>query len=321
MGGNALKNTNCVRVNKDIYEKIKSIILEKLLSYNNFITVIEIPEKETFGDLDILYEYKIEMNIRDIVYELFSPKEVFSNGDIFSFSYQINETEYFQIDLIKVKNIQMAQLYYSYGDIGSILGRILKKNELTFGQEGIWLIYESEKIMILDNPIEICKFLDLNYTEWETGLKTKIDVFNWIIKCKYFDKEYFKIESFNSVYKRNYENRPNFKLFVDYVYTFEIQRKESITYSVEDYIKIFNKENDKKKIDQKISIIKLHQEKFNGRIFIQFTEAKNINKYKEDFKNHISQSHDFNDWLENNNFEFINTQIKEFILKNQISNH
>jgi len=321
MGGNALKNTNCIRVSKDLYEKIKSLILEKLLSYNNFITVIEMPEKETFGDLDILYEFKMGMNIHDIVYELFSPKEVFLNGDIFSFSYQINETEYFQIDLIKVKNIQMAQLYYGYGDIGSIIGRILKKNELTFGQDGMWLIYEDEKIILLDNPIEICKFLDIDYKEWESEFKTKIDVFNWIIKCKYFDKEYFKIESFNSYYKKSYEKRPNFKLFIDYVHTLEIQPKESITYTVEEYIKIFNKEVEKNIIDQKILIIKLHQEKFNGKIFLQYTEAKNINKYKEDFKNHISQSHNFNEWLNMNNLEFINDQIKEYIFKNQISNH
>jgi hypothetical protein len=65
----------------------------------------------------------------------------------------------------------------------------------------------------------------------------------------------------------------------------------------------------------------LHQEKFNGRVFLQYTEPKNINKYKEDIKNHISQSHDFNEWLEKNNLEFINNQIKEFILKNHIPNH
>ena len=132
-------------------------------------------------------------------------------------------------------------------------------------------------------------------------------------KCKYFDKEYFKIESFNLYYKKSYEKRPNFKLFIDYVHTLEIPKRESITYTVEEYIKIFNKEVEKNIIDQKILLIKLHQEKFNGKLFLQYTEAKNINKYKEDFRNHISQSHDFNEWLTINNLEFINDQIKEYI--------
>ena len=42
------------------------------------------------------------MHINDIINNVFSPKEVFLNENLFSFSYQINETEYFQIDLIKV---------------------------------------------------------------------------------------------------------------------------------------------------------------------------------------------------------------------------
>jgi hypothetical protein len=313
MGGNALKNTNCIRINKDLYDKIKIIILGKLSSNCTFVLVKEMPEKETFGDLDLLYEHKEGLNIRDIVYDIFSPKEVFSNGDIFSFSYQINETDYFQIDLIKVKNINMSQLYFGYGDIGLILGRILKKNNLTFGHEGLWINYENQKIMMLDNPFEICNFLELDYNEWSIGFKTKIDVFKWIIQCKYFHKDYFKIETLNCIYKKNYDNRPNFKFFVDYISTLEIQPKELINYTVEDYIKIFNKESKKDEIDSKIAIIKLHQEKFNGQIFLKYTDAKNINKYKDAFKNHISQSFNFNEWLINNEIEIINNQIKKFI--------
>jgi len=53
MGGNALKNTNCIRINKDLYDKIKIIILGKLSSNCTFVLVKEMPEKETFGDLDL----------------------------------------------------------------------------------------------------------------------------------------------------------------------------------------------------------------------------------------------------------------------------
>jgi hypothetical protein len=161
----------------------------------------------------------------------------------------------------------------------------------------------------------------LDYNKWKNGFKSKIDMFDWIIKSKYFNIECFNPHNFNHKFRINMKCRPNFRLFVEYIYNIKLESKESITYIVEDYIKIFNKENDKKRINRKIYINRLHREKFNGMIFLQYTDAKNINIYKEDFKNNISLSQDFNEWLEKNNLEFINNQIKEFILKNQISNH
>jgi hypothetical protein len=147
------------------------------------------PEKETFGDLDLMYKYKDNINIRNIVNELFSPIEIVSNGDILSFSYKINEIDYFQIDLIKVMNIDMAQFYYGYSDCGLIIGNMLKKNNLIFGQNGLWIIYENYKIILSDNPQEICNFIQLDYDKWKNGFENKKEVFNWIIKCKYFNKE------------------------------------------------------------------------------------------------------------------------------------
>lgn len=321
MGGNALKNTNCVRVNKELYDKIKSLILYKLSCYS-FSVVFELPEKDSFGDLDLIYEYKQGMNIRDIVNELFSPKETFSNGDILSFSYQINETDYFQIDLIKVPNINMAQFYFAYGDIGLILGRILKKNNLTFGHEGLFINYENEKIVLTSNPEVIASFLNLDYQQWLSGFDKKIDINKWIVQCKFFQKDYFNPEKFNHEYKKNLEKRPFFREFVDYILKNDMMihsdkvtiLNESITPSVLDYIEIFGKQSEKELIDQKIQIIRLYQEKFNGHMFLQYTDPRNINKLKEEFKTYITQTRDFNDWLRNNSIDYINEQIKEFIL-------
>jgi len=321
MGGKALKNINCIRTNKLLYEEIKSIVLSKLLKICNFIPILEIPEKDSFGDLDLLYDSDI--NIKNIVNDLFSPKEISSNGNVLSFSYKINEIDYFQIDLIKVDNIEMAKFYFGYGEVGLILGRILKKNNLTFGHEGIWVNYENEKIILYENPIEICKFIGLNYTEWLSGFKNKKELFNWIIECKYFNIDYFDIEKFNSDYKKYYEKRPNFKEFINYIFSIKekliLIEKPSMNYKVVDFIKICCKSNEKEKIDNKLSIIKLYQEKFNGSQFLPYTIPQNINQSKNEFKEYISKSNNFNEWLQNNSIEFINNKIKDFM--NQISNH
>jgi len=315
MGGNALKNTNCIRVNLNLYNTIKTCILSKLLLYNEFIPIYEIPEKESFGDLDLLYEYNGK-EIKKIVNEIFTPKEVFSNGNVLSFSHQINEDDFFQIDLIKVSNIKMAQFYFGYGELGIILGRILKKNNLTFGIDGLWINYGNDKIILSNDPEEICKFTELDYNKWKCGFTTKLELFDWIIETRFFDKIYFSQDSFNSEYKKTYNIRPDFKKFVDYVFEKEMIIKEKVNNSILDYIKLFKKEDEKNIIDHKIYINKLHQEKFNGKVFLQYTEPKNINKWKEEFKKHISMNNDFDEYLFNNSIEFINEEIKNFILNN-----
>lgn len=314
MGGNALKNVNCIRVNINLYNTIKNIIISKLSFYNNFISIIEMPKKETFGDLDLMYKYKDNLNIRNIVNELFSPIEIVSNGDVLSFSYKINEIDYFQIDLIKVMNIDMAQFYYGYSDCGLIIGTMLKKNNLIFGQNGLWINYENYKIILSDNPQEICNFVQLDYNKWKNGFENKKELFNWIINCKYFNKDYFNPEKFNHQYKKNYEKRIYFHQFVDYIFNSEQITPTSIKLTILDYIIIFNKQNEKDIIDNIIYLHRLYKEKFNGHMFIDYVDTTKINEYKDKFKKYISMNEDFNTYLIKNDIEFINNEIKKFLL-------
>jgi hypothetical protein len=316
MGGHALKHVNCIRINKVEYEKIKNYILSTIdsLKLLKLSVLIEAPEKENFGDLDILYLSNKDVNIHGLIKSLFNPKEVVTNGDVISFSYHISELEHFQIDMVKTINIEMSQFYGGYGDCGNIIGRFTKRANLTFGNEGLWTSYESKKIMLSTIPQEICKYLGLNYDSWITGFKTKIELFNWIIESKYFDINLFKLDTLNSVYRHRYDTRPMFKEFVDYLATIILQTHEIIDDKLE-HINYFNKKDEKDKIDEEIKIIKLHQEKFSGKIFLKYTPCKDINNYKRNFQCYIENKlkEDFNDWLSKNNTEFIEYSIKEFI--------
>ena len=116
MGGNALKSVNCVRVNLEAYNLIKTKVISLLLTFNSsVVSVLEQPEKESFGDLDLLYNVN-DKHMIDVVNDLFQPKEMVQNWNVISFSFPITiDTEYFQIDLIKItKNIEMAQFYFGY---------------------------------------------------------------------------------------------------------------------------------------------------------------------------------------------------------------
>jgi len=313
MGGKALKNTNCVRVNKQLYEKIKEEVLSKLLIYLHIDVVPEAPEKETYGDIDFIYKSDPLINIQKIVCDEFRPKEIFINGDCLSFAYQINETDYFQIDLIKINvNFLMAKFYFSYGDLGNILGRMTKKHDLTLGHEGVWTMYQMERIMIFTEPEQVCKFLNLNYKQWVEGFKTCNELFKWYTTCKYFEKSLFNADNLNYYYKHRANTRPQFKQFMNYIDNLDHIKATENKYTPIDYINIFNKIKEKEEIDKKIEIQKLHHEKFSGMIFLLYVEPKKVNEYKNKFKDYISNHFDFNEWLRNNDILFINNKIREF---------
>lgn len=314
MGGHALKNTNCVRINKKLYEEIKNDILSKLMAYFYVGIIPEPPEKESFGDLDILYRADSRTNMNQTIVQMFNPKEFFVNGNVISFSYKINENEYFQIDLIKVDNYEMAKFYFSYGDVGNILGRTVKPHNLTLGHEGLWTNYENEKIILYDDPESICKFLGLNYDVYKKGFKTKIDMFNWLMKCKYHRNEYFKFENLNYQYRHRYNTRPLFTEFVNYINSYNIKNDELVKETPLEYIIKCNKQKEKEEIDKKIFVRKLHQEKFSGIVFANYIPHKYINEYKSEFVKFISQYSDFNTWLQNNDISVINNEIKNFCL-------
>jgi len=316
MGGHALKHVNCIRINKVEYEKIKNHILSTIESVKlvKLSVLIEAPEKNNFGDLDILYLSNQDINIYDLIKLTFNPKEVVTNGDVTSFSYQISESEYFQIDMIKTSNIEMSQFYGGYGDCGNIIGRFTKRADLTFGNEGLWTSYESKRIILSTSPQEICEYLGLNYDVWLVGFKTHTELFNWITESRYFDLNLFKLDTLNSVYRHRYETRPMFKEFINYLVTSSVPINEIINSKLE-HINHFNKKDEKDKIDEEIKIMRLHQEKFSGKIFLKYVSCKEINNYKRNFQCYIENElkEDFNDWLSKNNTEFIENSIKEFI--------
>ena len=62
MGGNALKNTNIVRISLLTLNKIKEKIKEKVSDHLEIDFMIENPVKKDFGDLDVIYKIKPDRN-------------------------------------------------------------------------------------------------------------------------------------------------------------------------------------------------------------------------------------------------------------------
>lgn len=225
------------------YENVKNEIANILIPHIKIQFLYEVPHKKDFGDLDILYDIsENQIEIFDLIKRLFNPKEIVKNGTVLSFSYLISEENqtYFQIDLIKSNNFQMDLFYFSYGDLGGILGRITKHYGLTFGNTGLWLNLEenlieiylkknkkynktkvsksiNEKIILTQNPEEIFIYLGLDYKKWEKGFSNNQEIYDFIIQTHFFKFKLFEISSLNHEHMRRYNKRPMYREFVDYV--------------------------------------------------------------------------------------------------------
>ena len=242
MGGNALKTIQTVRKPKSEYEEIKLIIISKLESYLlnhpniKYGLIIETPDKEDFGDLDIL----ISGNDNEIfeMINFFEPEEIQRSGNIFSFNYKDFQIDFLQVSPSQVNpsqvipsqvspsqvstslanSIKMAQFFYNYGDIGAILGRIFSTYGFKFGQKGLSLHlknYGDSILFLSDDPSEICNYFNYDYQRWTQGFSKIEECFEWIISSKYFRKNIFFGGNFK-VNKKSYQ-RPFYLKFLDYI--------------------------------------------------------------------------------------------------------
>ena len=375
MGGHALKEVQTLRLEKSDYENVKHKIAELLAPHIKIEFLYEVPNKKDFGDLDILYDISENQNhivIYDLVKELFHPKEIVKNGTVLSFSYLINEENdtYFQIDLIKSHNFRMDLFYYSYGDLGGILGRITKYYGMSYGNAGLWINVESHlieiyvekndknkydknnddslllpetqrvskgvvsksingKIMLTENPEEICVYMGLDYEKWSSGFNNSEEIYDFVIESPFFQSKLFEVNSLNHEHMKRYNERHMYREFVHYV-NLQNKKEEKERDKNKDYEALiyFHKINELEKLIEKNILQNERKEKFNGHIIQEYIKRdfkKNTNKIGENkelgifiinFKNHILKNgnlyNTFEDYIDNNNKEKIEEDIIDF---------
>ncbi len=350
MGGKAIKKVQVSRINLEIYEKIKLDIKEKFSSYAQIDFSYDVPGKTSHGDLDVLYKILDKsVRIRDLIIETYNPEEIVSNGDVISFAYNIDE-EYYQVDFIKCKSIPMSKFYFSYGDLGGILGRISKFYGLTYGADGMWLSLYSQTvnqylkktdnpdlvdslekldttwnlgdIALTSDPEEICCYLDLDYTKWINGFDTEEKIFDWVKSSKYFTPEIF--QSLNSVHRRRVNLRPFYQKFVLSIkgnIEFDLTPNSEISINNQlEAIIYFNKTEELKNLLVKYKINKERKEKFNGNLIMDLGLVDNqqlLGKFISEFKSYINNKFNsgFEEWLDTQTNSQVIDILQNFLIK------
>ena len=286
MGGQALKNTFTRRYSRKEYIKLEVDVQTKLHKLNINSRVPEyFGAKDTFGDLDVLIlaESLKGKDMREIIEDHFAPNEIYHNGSVYSFDYKE-----FQIDfiLVKTKYWDSSYHYYSYNDLGNLIGRISYQMGFRYGHYGLKLVYRHPdggrkfEMILSQEILDILNFLGFDIDTYGQFHELQ-DVFDYVIASKYFNPRIFQYEALNHQNKTRNKKRVNYAGFLDYVETMKFpnayiyEDKDYYVKMAEDYfgIDIVSKiEEWKKEVERDKAIA----EKFNGHKIMEHVRDQPI---------------------------------------------
>lgn len=226
MGGNALKQGS-VRVDYATYEKVRIFILNRMGmksgSPRNYVA------KESFGDIDIVHTGFPRNELRKLLVKVFNATEIVTNGPCISFDFhnpkfgvEFGEGKGVQVDLIQVKpeHYEFSLGYYSFNDLGNLVGVIARSKGFKFGNEGLFYRYDHGRcnnmnyVPVTDNFDRAIKFLGF---EPYCNFKSLEEIFSYVATSKYFDPFLFQFESLNHVNRIRNAKRPVYMKFLEWL--------------------------------------------------------------------------------------------------------
>lgn len=335
MGGNALKNVKTIRMDLKNYQRIKAHVIEKL-SYAGYIIsdIMQVPDKETYGDLDLLWwrDPTLQGDIRTDIIQLFTPQEIVTNGEVISW-----DLENFQIDLIKcssLEQMEFARFYFSYGDLGSIIGRYCNYHGVKIGHRGFWIdVYECTiypdkpldptrnlgEIHLSMDPIQVCDFLGLNWSEYTNGFTTIEQIFNWIIASKYFVQKIFA--ELNGHHMKRFKIRPMYMKFVEFIglNPLKVNSNPKIRHNIQkEAIDYFNKHTEVDNFKIKFEFNQIVRTKFSGKNLMERGyKGKQIGIILANLDQYIVQKYNLtlSEWIYQTSINKINEVVNEMLNK------
>jgi hypothetical protein len=331
MGGKSLKKTKTERKGIIDYQRIKSFIMDSIQKYFIQCEVIkEPPEKESFGDLDIIYLSEKNIDVKQLIIDILNPSEIINLGEIITFAY-----DSFQIDLIKTyspEDYLGKKFYYSYGDLGCIMGKMIHFYGLKFGIQGLWIQIQKsiddkpidisrvigKDLILTTDPEKICEYFDLDWNKYVGGFENKKEIFDWICISKYFTKGIFQIDNIND--KKRMENRPMYQEFMKYIWGDIIDDTKPDKISIQQLsIDYFNKQEELDLIISQAKLLDSRTSKYNGKQFISYgILGKSIPPKMKEFEFYIENKtkKNFWDWIDNVESIDVFNEIGEFTKKN-----
>jgi len=325
MGGNALKNYGCERVDLITYERIKLYVIERLSPFFDKIKVpLSLSDKKDHGDIDIICIPRIQ-NIVEKIQEIFSPRKIIKNGSIYSFN-----VENLQIDLIceTEENYAIHSLFLDFGDFSMILGRVSRLYKLKYGIDGLSLPIRDpvddhviEVVPISKDLRKILTFFGYDAEAYFRGFKRKEELRNFVFSSKKINQGFLTKDSENCTHRKRDRKREAYKEI--YAWFQENREKFPPKPEEEPFIDLLNEVDlffpESQVKDQyfaalkQIDRVKRAREKFSGDYVASFLDisGKELGLVMEKFSRKFSNKEEKVDFVLNTDILTLNKEIRE----------
>lgn len=233
MGGNALSNPS-PRLRATEYRSLADGVLRDLRAAFPNDSMAELPsyfEKPDFGDMNVLIASGGDY-APGLAKVALCATEMVRNGDVTSFGVPLLPmARAFQVDLISVppKSFGFAAGYFSFNDLGNLLGRVAHKAGFKLGHLG--LLYVVREMDNADHVLaEISVTQDWNhalrllgydpaaYAIGATqGFRTLDDVFRYVVSSPYVNRDIFLLENRNNKSRVRDRKRKTYMAFLEWL--------------------------------------------------------------------------------------------------------
>lgn len=232
MGGKALSVAS-LRLPAERYHKVAAEVAEQLADHvtARLRVIPAYNQKPDFGDLDIIIESHEGYDPVAIAKAL-GAQEVIRNGDVTSFGYPVDGW-WFQVDLIKIppKSFDFAYCYFSYNDVGNLLGRIAHKAGLKFGhlgliypmrdkEDGTHLIAEPVVTYDFGAALKLLGYNPVTYMhriEKDIGFDSLVEIFRFVVSSPYTNPDIYILDNRNHAARMRDKKRPTYQKFLKWM--------------------------------------------------------------------------------------------------------
>ena len=299
MGGNAL-SFETRRVSKEEYLQLVQELESKVsegASDRIFLPIEPYRNKKDFGDIDVLVNADGVKDRVAWIQELFSPREIYSNSNVHSFDYKG-----VQVDFIfpKIEDFVSSFWYFSYNDLGNLLGRIYHKLGLKFGHDGLSMTIREDdhvigEINLTKNIDEILEFGGYSVDRFHEGFDELEDIFKYVASSPFYEYSIFDFENRNYTARVRDRKRKTYTEFLKWA--LENPTKPMHAWSKDKSVYLpfifarFGKEDEYRSIIEKNEIRKMVKEKFNGELVMKLVglSGKELGAFMTSFKEVFSQ--------------------------------
>lgn len=337
MGGNALHNCKTRRFQRDEYFRLEDEVIQKLnerFPQNKCLRIKTYQSKESFGDMDLIFESNQSVDWNTTLTDLFNSKEIVRNGHVWSFEYKE-----IQVDLIltTTSKLETSQFYFQYSDMNNLVGRIAHKLGFKFGHMGLNCIikdgdYQFAELEVSKDLRKIYEFLGYDYDRYLKGFNELEDIFEFVASSKYFHKEIYLLHNRNHKSRIRDRKRKTYAAFLDwceaktdFINAYQWDSFEELGGRVcnEGYMNIAFEAFPDFKEKYEVTMIafekaRAFKELYNGTIVMKITglEGKELGAFMKSFKETIEREDEFNMSLQDfvlNKSNLLELYIENFV--------